>query len=238
MSFSDDPLALGVYNYHFQKKNIPIKIHSRDFDVDEVLPSYFFRTENQMPDLECKALDLCDGKVLDIGACVGCHSVVLEGRKLDVTAFEKSPLCCEVMRDRGLRNVVNEDIYEFEDKKFDTILLLMNGAGIAGTLRNVDRFLIKLKQLLQPGGQILIDSSDLIYLYMDDDGSALIDLNSEHYYGELVYQTEYQGKKGKEFPWLYIDKNLLALKTEQNGLMVDQVFEGEHYDYLARIIAK
>lgn len=238
MNFPDDPLALGVYNFHFQKKNIPIKIHSQGFDVDEVMPSYFFRTENEMPQLERKALELCKGKVLDVGACVGCHSIVLQEKLIEVTALEKSRLCCEVLKDRGVKKVIQQDIYTYHGDKFDTILLLMNGAGIAGTLPGMDNFLKKLKKLLVPGGQILMDSSDLIYLYMDEDGSARIDLNSEHYYGELVYQTEYQNKKGSEFPWLYIDPNLLALKAEQNGLTVEQVFQGEHYDYLVQLVLK
>ncbi len=238
MSISDDPLAQGVYNYHFYKKNIPIKIHSQDFDVDEVLPSYFFRSEKEMPTLERKALELCHGKVLDVGACAGCHSLPLLNRNCNVTALEKSPLCIEILKDRGIGNVIQQDIFEYVNEKFDTILLLMNGAGIAGSLKGLDRFLIKLKDLLLSGGQILIDSSDLIYLYTDDDGSAMIDINAEHYYGELVYQTEYKNQKGKEFPWLYVDQNLLALKADQNGLLVDQVYQGEHHDYLARLISK
>ena len=238
MKYSDDPLAEGIYHYHFHGKNIPVKIHSEDFDVDEVDPAYFLRTIDQMPELEQKALDLCKGKVLDIGACAGCHSLPLIKKGFNVTALEKSPLCCDILRDRGVGNIAQEDIFNYTGKQFDTLLLLMNGAGIAGTLNGLDTFFKKLKELLSPGGQILMDSSDLIYLYMDDDGSAMIDLNADHYYGELVYQTEYNGRKGNEFPWLYVGKEFLKMKAEQNDLIVDQIFEGNHYDYLVRLILK
>lgn len=238
MNCSDDPLSLAVYNYYFHNKNIPVRIYSRGFDVDEIAPSYFFRLEDEMPIVERKALEWCQGKILDIGACSGCHTLPLLSRKFDVTALEKSPLCCEVLKNRGVKNVIQQDIYDFYGDRFDTLLLLMNGTGIAGTLKGLDRFLIKLKDLLLPGGQILMDSSDLIYLYTEDDGSVFIDLNAEHYYGELVYQTGYQDQKGQEFPWLYVDQDLLATKAEQNGLLVDQVYTGENCDYLARLILK
>ncbi|MGQ8337971.1 methyltransferase domain-containing protein [Sunxiuqinia sp. A32] len=238
MNQYEDPISRGVYHYYFKKKDIPVKIHSDGFDVDEVYPSYFYRKLIDMPALEQKALSLCKGKVLDVGACVGCHSTVLQSQRIDVVALELSELCCEVLKDRGIKQVVKSDIFDYEGETFDTILLLMNGTGIAGTLAGLDKFLGKLKKLLNPNGQILIDSSDLVYLYLDDDGSALIDLNANRYYGELIYQTEFQNFKGKPFPWLYVSKDILAIKANENGLIVDQVFEGEHFDYLARLIAK
>ena len=238
MSFSEDPLAQGIYNFHFQHIDTPIRIHSIGFDVDEVLPSYFYRSVNDMPKLERQALDLCKGKVLDVGACAGCHSMALSQKGADVTALERSSLCCQVLQDRGLNKVICDDIFNLEGEKFDTILLLMNGAGISGTLSNFNHFLQKLNDLLEEGGQILMDSSDLIYLYMEEDGSALVDVNAERYYGELIFQTEYNNQKGQEFPWLYIDQELLSLKAEQNGLVVKQVWQGEHYDYLAQLVSK
>ncbi len=230
-----DPIAEGIYNYHFFRKNTPIIIHADGFDDDEVLPSYFFRSVNEMPFIEQEALKLAKGKVLDVGACAGCHASILQNKGLEVYALERSELCCKVMEDRKIRNIIHSDLFTCGDQTFDTILLLMNGTGIAGTLNNLDNFLIKLKSLLSPNGQILIDSSDLIYLYTDEDGSAEININDDHYYGELVFQTEYNGKKGNEFPWLYVDQDTLKAKAEENNLRVEKIIEGDHFDYLAII---
>jgi len=230
-----DPIGQAVYNYHFKKIRKPIVIHSDDFDSDEVDPSYFFRSFDKMPQLEKEALKLAKGKILDIGACAGCHSIHLQNNGLDVTALEKSSLCCEVLKDRGMESVINADLFDLKNEKFDTLLLLMNGTGIAGKLDNLPNFLSHLKNILAPDGQILIDSSDLIYLYLDDDGSAMVDINSPSYYGELMYQTEYMGKKGVPFPWLYLDHETLTFWVKRSALKVESIVKGDHYDYLAII---
>jgi SAM-dependent methyltransferase len=231
----DDPIGRAVSDYHFHSINLPIVVHSDDFDDDAIETSYLFRTYKQMPDIEKKAMKLCRGTILDVGACAGAHSVYLHKKGFDVTSLETSALCCEVLRDKKLSNVIQEDIFKFKDQKFDTILLLMNGTGIAGSLGGLEVLLHHLKTLLNPEGQILIDSSDLIYLFEQEDGSALIELSSDRYYGELSFQTEYKDWISHPFPWLYVDLNNLAYATEKNHLKLDKVFKGQHYDYLARI---
>jgi precorrin-6B methylase 2 len=235
MLFTEDPIAQAVFNYHFHHDNSPVSIHSDGFDVDEVFPAYFFRTYQQMPALEQKALGLAKGRILDVGACAGSHSLYLQQKGEQAVALERSGLCCKVLQDREIKNIRQLDFFQLEKEKFDTILLLMNGTGIAGTLDGLDRLLKKLTELLLPEGQILIDSSDLIFLYTDEDGSAVIDLTAEKYYGELIFQTEYKQQKGNEFPWLYVGEDLLAESAERNNLHVKQVFKGEHFDYLAQI---
>jgi len=231
----DDPIGRAVYDFHFNSVNQPIIVHSDDFDDDSIEPSYLFRTYKQMPALEKKAMSLCLGKILDIGACAGTHSLYLQDKGFDVTSIETSALCCEVLKTRNIRNVIQQDIYKFTNQTFDTILLLMNGTGIAGSLTGLEVLLHHLKTLLNPGGQILIDSSDLIYLFEQEDGSALIDISADKYYGELTFQTEYKTWISPPFSWLYVDLNNLENVVEKNGLQLKKIFRGQHYDYLAQI---
>lgn len=228
-----DPIAQGIYDHHYNGMNNPIIIHSHDFDDDEVLPSYFFRSFSEMPNLEQSALKMAKGSILDIGACAGCHSIYLQSKGFNVTALEYSRLCCDVMIDRKIKNVICADIFEYSGQQYNTILLLMNGTGIAGKLKNLTNFLIKIKSLLANEGQILIDSSDLIYLYINDEGNGLIDLNSDKYYGEITFQTEYNSKKGSPFSWLYVDKETLANHALEAGLEINDFMDGENYNYLA-----
>ena len=118
--------------------------------------------------------------------------------------------------------------------KYDTLLLLMNGTGIAGKLSQLPALLNRLKELLSEEGQILIDSSDLKYIYENEDGSMDIDLNAP-YYGEVDYQMQYRDIKGEPFDWLYVDFPLLKSIAESCGLEGELIAEGEHYDYLARL---
>ncbi len=235
---SVDPLGQAIHDFFSTKTDRPVIIHSEDFDDDQIMPSYFFRDYKNMPILEKKALKLCRGKILDVGACAGSHALWLQEKGFDVTALELSEKCCQTMYRRGINNVVHRDIFDYRQDTFDTILLLMNGTGIAGTLSRLPDLFVHLKSLLQPDGQILIDSSDLIYLYEEDDGTAIIDLNTGRYYGELHYQFEYEGIKGKPFPWLYADIASMQNIIVANQLEIRQLIKGEHYDYLVQVTGK
>jgi hypothetical protein len=231
----DDPIGRAVYDFHFNSVNQPILVHSDDFDDDTIDTSYLFRSYKQMPVLEKKAMNLCRGTILDVGACAGPHSMYLQQKGYEVYALETSALCCEVLKNRHILNIIQHDIFKFCNQTFDTILLLMNGTGIAGTLNGLDILLHQLKGLLNPGGQILIDSSDLIFLFEQEDGSALVDISSDKYYGELTFQTEYKNWISAPFSWLYVDLDNLENAIEKNGLKLNTVYKGQHYDYLARI---
>ena len=176
------------------------------------------------------------GRVLDIGAGAGCHALALQERGIEVKAIDISPLSCEVMSERGIKDVECVNLFDPQlHGKYDTLLLLMNGTGIAGKLERLPSLLNRLKELLADGGQILVDSSDLKYIYENEDGSMDIDLNAP-YYGEVDYQMQYKNVKGEPFDWLYTDPALLASISKQCGLQCEIVAEGEHYDYLARLI--
>lgn len=230
----NDPFGAAIKEY-FEKGKAPDILVNSNYTEDEKIPvSYFFRNENEMPELEKKALQLCRGSILDVGAAAGCHALVLQNNKQDVTVLEQSELAVEVMKARGINNTVVSDIYQFEGAKFDTILLLMNGAGIGGTLIGLKKLLSHLKTLLNNGGQILIDSSDIKYLFEEEDGSMWIDLSNDSYYGEMEYEVTFRKQKS-EFDWLFIDFKLLQRTALEIGFKCEQMFEGEHYDYLAKL---
>lgn len=202
-------------------------------DIMEV--SYLFRSYADMPPLEKKAMQLTKGKVLDAGCGAGSHSLYLQNeKKLDVTAIDISPAAIEACKLRGINNVLACNLLDYESDKFDTIIMLMNGIGITGKLKNISTFLQKLKSLLNPGGQVLLDSSDIIYMFdEDEDGGKWIPAGD--YYGELVFTLQYKGETEIPFDWLYIDYNTLQNAAHANGLNCELVKEGEHYDYLAKL---
>ncbi len=204
-------------------------------EVDEMSVAYLFRTYEEMPKIEKYALQLAVGKVLDVGCGAGSHSLTLQNdRNLDVTSIDISPNAIKACELRGLKNAKVQDVMTLEKKKFDTILLLMNGTGIFGTLKETPKFLRKLKSLLNPNGQILIDSSDIIYMFDEgEDGGKWIP--GEGYYGELAFTVSYKNETEDEFPWLYFDYNTLQNAAFANGLKCELILEGEHYDYLAKL---
>lgn len=225
----------------FQTNNNPedlvTETNISEEDIMDV--AYLFRSYNEMPNIEQKALQLAKGKVLDVGCGAGSHSLTLQNdRNLDVTSIDISANAIQACELRGLKKAKVQDVMTLENEKFDTILLLMNGTGIFGTLKETPIFLQKLKSLLNPNGQILIDSSDIIYMFDDDDSEDSEGgkwITGEGYYGELTFTVSYKKETENEFPWLYLDYNTLQNAAFANGLECELILEGEHYDYLAKL---
>jgi SAM-dependent methyltransferase len=228
----------GKAMFDFQTNNAPEDLITETSisEEDEMSVEYLFRSYNEMPQLEQKALQLATGKVLDVGCGAGSHSLSLQNeRNLDVTAIDISEKAIETCQLRGVKKALVQNILDFEGEKFDSILLLMNGVGIFGKLQNCNTYLSKLKSLLNPQGQILLDSSDLIYMFDEDEDGGKWIPSSNDYYGELTFNISYKGEKEDTFDWLYLDYNTLQNAAIANGLKCELVTEGEHYDYLARL---
>ena len=232
-----DPMGRAIYEYHKYGKADDVIVHSSMFDDDVIPVETLYRTFDQMPALEQKALELATGDILDVGAGSGCHSLALKEMGKNSVAVEISSLSVEVMKERG----VDARLVNFYDSSFtetyDTILMLMNGTGIIGNLDNIQTFFSRIKQLLKPGGSLLIDSSDLSYLYEEEDGSLMIDL-ADDYYGLVDFQMQYKDSMGEPFNWLYLDFNTLSYYAEESGFTAELIEEGEYYDYLARLTLK
>lgn len=229
-----DPMGAAIYDFHKNGTADVLRVFSSQFEEDEIPVADLFREYDDMPELERIALDEASGEILDVGAGSGCHSVALMKMGKSAVAIDISPLSVEVMKERGV-DALQVNLYdESFDRKFDTVLMLMNGTGIIGNLDNMPVFFERMKQLLKPGGSILIDSSDLRYLFEEEDGSLMIDL-ADDYYGQLDYQMQYKDVHGEPFDWLYVDFDTLAFYAEESGFDAVLLAEGEHYDYLAKL---
>ncbi|MFE3868023.1 class I SAM-dependent methyltransferase [Flavobacterium sp. LS2P90] len=205
-------------------------------EEDEMSVAYLFRLYDEMPQMEQKALQLAKGKILDVGCGAGSHSLSLQNeRNLNVTSIDISANAIQACTLRGLKNAKVQDVMALENEKYDTILLLMNGAGMCGKLKNIPNFLLKLKSLLNPGGQVLLDSSDIIYMFDDDEDGGKWIPSKKDYYGEIVFNISYKGEKEKPFDWMFIDYNTLQNAALDNGFQCELILEGEHYDYLAKL---
>lgn len=220
----------------FQTNNSPedLQTETSISEADEMPVAYLFRAFDQMPLLEQTALELAKGKTLDVGCGAGSHSLHLQNKGLEVTAIDISAKAIAACQLRGLKHARMQHVLAIQNETFDTILLLMNGTGIFRTLEELPTYLQKLQSLLNPNGQILIDSSDLIYMY-DENEDGSYSIPAEVYYGELTFTVSYKGLTEAPFPWLYLDYNTLQRAAQAHGFQCEMLVEGDHYDYLARL---
>lgn len=227
-----DPVGTAILDYASTKKPNDIIVGS-DICEDDIIPiEVLFRKMDEMPELEQIALEAAKGKILDVGAGAGVHSLELQDRGFEVFPIEVSEGAVRYMKQVGL-NARKINFFDLKDEQYDTILMMMNGIGIAGTLANLEKTLIQAKSLLAEGGKILCDSSDIKYLYEDEDGALWVDLNSE-YYGNFRFQMKYKKDKGPWFDWLYVDFDNLFKAAKNVGLKAKRLYENEDH-YLAEI---
>jgi len=199
-----DPIGHAISDYFYNSSPARLWIHNKYGPKEEMPVKIYFREENEMPELEHIAMELCKGTILDIGAGAGSHSILLQERGMEVTALEISALNCDVIKQRGVRKIVTQDIMLYEYGQYDTLLLLMNGIGLAQNLEGLRRFLRHAATLLKPGGSLIFDSSDIAYLY--EDGVP----RPDGYYGEICCRYEYKKEKSAWFNWLYVDQQTIS----------------------------
>lgn len=227
-----DIFGLAMQDYLRGERGNMIRVDTNLTEGEELSVDYLFRKENELPEWETIALSLCKGKILDVGAGAGCHSLILQHKGFDVKAIDIAPVAVECMKQQGIHAELKD--YFKEEGKYDTLLFLMNGIGMALTIEGLENVFEQAKKLLNKGGQIILESSDIIYMFEEEDGSYVIDLNGA-YYGEMEYTLTYKGVQGQPFPWLYVGYDLLSDKAEEAGFKLEFLYQGEEGNYLARL---
>lgn len=227
-----DPIGQAILEYVKTNKPDDIIVCSEICEDDIIPIEVLFRTLEEMPDLEVCAINKARGKVLDVGAGAGVHALEMKKKGCDVLAIDISKGAVEHLKNTGL-NVQEIDFFKLENQKFDTITMLMNGIGIAGSLSNLENTLAHAKSLLNEGGKLLCDSSDIRYLYEDEEGALWVNLNTE-YYGNFHFQMKYKNETSPWFDWLYVDFDSLYKAAQNVGMKATRIYEKDD-NYLAEI---
>lgn len=230
------PLAASWKAFQEGSHQATLEVHADDGEMESMPVSLFFRGREGLRDSDREALSRVGGRILDGGAGVGSIALLLQEDGFSVTALEVIQEGVEIMRERGVEDPREGRLEDLsEDGAFDTILLLMNGSALAGTLSGLPPLLGVLKGLLAKGGQLLMDSTDLLQgevweLEGGEEG------DEGGYPGEIHYQMEFQGSRGAPFPQLFLDPRTLRLVAEREGWSTEVVWEGEGGEYLVRLM--
>lgn len=226
-----------MLEYHRGATTAEFTVHS-DLWADEITAvEEFYRPDHiDLPEFEIRALTLCDGRVLDVGAGAGRHALELQRLGLPVTTLDLLPEAVQVMKERGVRDARCGGLEAVENEKFDTIVLLMHGIGVVGSLSGLAGFLDTARDLLNPDGQIVCDSADLAVVMpalLDepfDEGNVNIP-----YYGEVEFRLSFGGSDGEPYPWLFVDFETLSRYGHEAGFDCRIEARGARAAYLARL---
>jgi SAM-dependent methyltransferase len=227
-----DLLGTAISDYYHNTSPSKLWVHDTIGPKVEMKVKTYFRTWPDMPEMEKIALQESGGKVLDIGAGAGSHALELQERGIDVTALDISPLAVQVMKERGVKKALHSDVFQYKKQKYHTFLLLMNGIGLTSTIAGLRTFLQHARSLLNPGGQLLFDSSDIAFMYEE------VPPPKDRYYGEFMCRYAYKRQKTDWFTWLYIDFGTLAKLAKEEGFHTDLLFEDDDDQYLVRLKMK
>jgi len=223
-----DVLGQAISDYFHQTSAGKLWVNNKYGPREEMPVAVYFRNAEEMPELEWIAVQHCKGKILDIGAGAGSHTLLLQQMGQDCTALEISPLAAAVIKARGVERIIQKDFFQWTGETYDTLLLMMNGIGLSGTLRGLRAFLGKARKLLSPGGQLIFDSSNIAYLY----GGHPPEMPD--YYGEILYQYEYKKQRSDWFNWLFIDGETLKTVAAEEGWQTEFLFTDESDQFLAK----
>lgn len=227
------PLAEALLAFTEGDEEAVLLVHSDEGEPDPMPISLFFRPVHALREVDGAALSEVRGRVLDVGAGVGSISLALQEAGADVTAVEVIPEAADIMVERGVMKVLKERIQDLPASGgFDTVLVLMNGASLAGTLKGLSPFLRVVGGLLAPGGQVLLDSTDLLG---EEALSEALEWEEGEYPGEVQYQLEFGGKRGAPFPQLFVDPGTLERVANGEGWAMETVWKNAEGEYLARL---
>ncbi len=232
-----DPLGAMLQDYIDGDKLASVNVTSANLDMWEMTGDIMFRSFKQMSHIEKKALSMCKGKILDVGAGSGCHSLYLQKRHPHVDALDISPGCHHVMHQRKIKNPIHNNLFSLGNNTYDTVLMLMNGIGICGSIDGLNLFFQFIRTILSKTGQIIADSTDLATLY----NLEKIVLDDDIYYGETQFTMRYQSqdnmpaKISDPFDWLYIDFDTLKFHARFHGFSCEKIMTDQSFRYLVRL---
>lgn len=224
-----DLFGQALLDFYHNRFTPPLLLHNEYGEPEEIPIERYFLQEDEYLELEIYALQQFDGKILDIGSAMGRHVLHLQELGFDITAMDISSACGQLMKETGIEKIIIDDIYNYQGQKYDTISMLMNGIGIAGKLSGLKQLLNHLSTILNQSGQLLVDSSDISYLYENTE------FPKHKYFGELSFHYEYKDQMDESFDWLYIDQEKLNEIANECGYSCQIIFEDETDAYLARL---
>jgi SAM-dependent methyltransferase len=196
----------------------------------------FFAEHADWPEAERRAFELVRGRVLDVGAGAGRHSLEAARRGLDVVAIDISPGAVEVCRRRGVGDARLLSLSDIDAGlgRFGTVLLLCGNFGLAGNREETKALLRRLHEVTPEDGRIVLDTVDP-YVGADEDDLAYLERNRAEgrMPGQVRIRIRYEERVTPWFDLLLVSRPELEQLAAETGWRVAWAEDAEPPDYYA-----
>ncbi len=237
-----DAFGREIYEYlmHIPGARAVAEIIERDdgyFDTSGGPAAYFSEYRHWLS-FERKAMRFTRGRVLDIGSGAGRHALYLQGKGLEVTCTDNSPLAIEVCRQRGVKNTSVTPINKIDSKlgSFDTIMMMGNNFGLVGSFNGARRLLKKFYSITSEKGRIIAASAE-VYNTTVPEHLSYHDFNRRRgrMAGQLRLRVRYKKYVTPWFDYLVVSKNEMENILEGTGWGVSRYIDSKGPMYIAII---
>jgi SAM-dependent methyltransferase len=231
------PLGAALLDYHRGDEDAEITVSSEIWEDETTPVAHYYRPPgDDLPERERRSLEMCRGRVLDLGAGAGRHALELQRAGHPVVAIDVLPEAVQIMRERGVTDARCGDLDDLDGETFDTVLMLMHGIGVVGDLRGLGRLLQDLPRFLNPGGRLICDSADLAVVLGEEAPGLLTELNGpSDYVGEVEFVLRYGDLVGSPYPWLFVDPDALGLIAGAAGFDCRVEIRGDRGSFVASL---
>ena len=197
----------------------------------------YFADYSKWPEREKKALRYIKGKILDIGAGAGRHSLYFQRKGHKVTAIDNSPLCVRVCRERGVKDARCLSIEETGvlKAKFDTVLLMCNNFGLFGSRKKAKKLLRELYKVTSPEAKIISESYEYQTPFFREYIKRNLRIGRDP--GDFTARIRYGKHCTPWFDYFRATKNEMKEILGETGWKVEKFIGSREQSYIA-VIAK
>ncbi|WP_092901835.1 methyltransferase domain-containing protein [Halostagnicola kamekurae] len=158
-----DPFGRAIRDHYLGERDEPLVDRNGSETRVHPIEAFYFGAVTGESDAQQWVDSWLNGPLLDMGAGVGAESLYWQ-EQFETVAIEISDLLVKTMRDRGVENAVQADMFalpdSFERNQFASVHAKGTQVELAGSMHGLRRFLGDLAVITKPNATAVIDFHD------------------------------------------------------------------------------
>ncbi len=232
-----DAFGQAVYDFYLGEPVLEI-IERDDDDISASQnTAAYFAPHTEWPSDMQEAIQLAQGRVLDVGCGPGRVALYCQEQGLEAVALDISPLAIKTARLRGVKDARVLSITQASRKGlgiFETIVMFGNNFGLFANPQRAKWLLRRFYGMTTANGRILAQSRD-IYQTDKPENLAFHERNRKlgRMAGQIRLRVRYKTIIGPWFYYLMVSPNEMAEIAAGTGWQISKIILGEGERYTA-----